>query len=383
MEGKVKRGTRGQRNQRRCLRCSEGLNTSIVWLEDRAFLPSQTSPKIPPRRVSCSVSHGAASEAWGPLCWAGDRLPGAGIARGLRPLRSARPSRTRRPRARRGRSGARPGQGGLGAGSAPAILGRHSPELKRPRKLRGSARPEVPGAGTAPSGPGSAGVTGVGSYRPAGPPCVCVCAWSCLVEERFCVPFGAEWRVWVLALERSLAVDGALVACLQEDLKKCVSTASCCCAFGPFSLALPCLVLPAPFSTLTVVETGSRRNKAFKKKSSRGAFSECWWFWGLRLVKISCAVCINKLEAGLQGILIKFAYDTKFGGDANFLEGRGLAVRPWQIRGWGNHQLCETQQSVWFRFYLNPGNPGCPDRLGNKRLKSVMESKSCCLIIYG
>lgn len=39
-------------------------------------------------------------------------------------------------------------------------------------------------------------------------------------------------------------------------------------------------------------------------------------------MKMSCAVSINSLEAGLEGTLIKFAYDTKFRGDVNSLEGK-------------------------------------------------------------
>lgn len=42
--------------------------------------------------------------------------------------------------------------------------------------------------------------------------------------------------------------------------------------------------------------------------------------------------------------------------------------------------LCEMQVSG---FAAGNGNHGCPDRLENKRLKSLMESESCCLIIYG
>lgn len=34
-------------------------------------------------------------------------------------------------------------------------------------------------------------------------------------------------------------------------------------------------------------------------------------------------------------------------------------------------------------FAAGMGNPGHPDRLGNERLKSVTESGSCCLILYG
>lgn len=48
-------------------------------------------------------------------------------------------------------------------------------------------------------------------------------------------------------------------------------------------------------------------------------------------------ILINDLDAGLEGILGKFAKDTKLGGVADSLEGREALQRPRQIRELGNH----------------------------------------------
>lgn len=42
-----------------------------------------------------------------------------------------------------------------------------------------------------------------------------------------------------------------------------------------------------------------------------------------------------------------------------------------------------VKRSKVLDFAAGMGNPGHPDKLGNKRLKSVMQSESCSLIIYG
>lgn len=110
--------------------------------------------------------------------------------------------------------------------------------------------------------------------------------------------------------------------------------------FFPF----PCCALPSQHRFLPwQLWKRVAGKKVFEKGVLELPFLNVGVFSGLYLVKISCTVCINKLEAGLQGELIKFAYDTEFG-DINSPWGRGPAARPWQMRGWGNQPLCEMQQ---------------------------------------
>lgn len=66
---------------------------------------------------------------------------------------------------------------------------------------------------------------------------------------------------------------------------------------------------------------------------------------------------INDLDAGLEGVLRKFADDM------------GLGAAPRQ--GWlGNHQPCKFNKDKCWVLHLAWGNPGCVHRMGNERLES-------------
>lgn len=76
-------------------------------------------------------------------------------------------------------------------------------------------------------------------------------------------------------------VDGALVMCLQEDFKNAFPLTTAAVHMDIFSLPfliLLCFAFPALFSTLTVVETGSRRNIAFKKRVLEVPFLNAYVF---------------------------------------------------------------------------------------------------------
>ncbi|KAF4794637.1 hypothetical protein TURU_099350 [Turdus rufiventris] len=76
---------------------------------------------------------------------------------------------------------------------------------------------------------------------------------------------------------------------------------------------------------------------------------------------------INDLDRGLEGMLHKFADDTKLGGTFDSLEGRKILQ--------GEHNILEDWTITFYKgkcqiLHLEWGNHGCKDRLGNEVLES-------------
>ena len=93
---------------------------------------------------------------------------------------------------------------------------------------------------------------------------------------------------------------------------------------------------------------------------------------------------INDLDAGLEGILIKFADDTKLGGAVDTLE----AERPCrevcrQLESWAitNHMRFDKVKCQI--LHLGHGSPGCTYRLGNKRLESSSAERDLGVLVDG
>ena len=83
------------------------------------------------------------------------------------------------------------------------------------------------------------------------------------------------------------------------------------------------------------------------------------------------SVFINYLDAGLEGILIKFADDTKLGGAVDTFKGRDALQRDLDRQeSWAITNCMKFNKGKCWILHLGHGNPGCPYRLGNERLQS-------------
>ena len=88
---------------------------------------------------------------------------------------------------------------------------------------------------------------------------------------------------------------------------------------------------------------------------------------GLILLK----VFMNGLDAGLEGILIKFADDTKLGGAVDTLEGKEALQRDLnKLETWAITNHVKFNKGKYQILHLGHGNAVCTDSLRNKRLES-------------
>ncbi|KAJ7404212.1 hypothetical protein BTVI_73357 [Pitangus sulphuratus] len=94
-----------------------------------------------------------------------------------------------------------------------------------------------------------------------------------------------------------------------------------------------------------------------------------WWDYISSPVLFN--IFINDLDTGLEGILSKFADDTKLGGPADSLKGRETLQRDFDKLGkWAiTNQMKFNKGKCWI-LYLGWDNPGCMDRLGKDMLES-------------
>ena len=87
-------------------------------------------------------------------------------------------------------------------------------------------------------------------------------------------------------------------------------------------------------------------------------------------------------DAGLEGILIKFADDTKLGGAVDTLEGREALQRDLaRLESWAITHCMKFNKGKCQILHLGHGNPGCTYRctyrVGNERLESSSADRDC------
>ncbi|KAJ7397320.1 rna-directed dna polymerase from mobile element jockey-like [Pitangus sulphuratus] len=82
-------------------------------------------------------------------------------------------------------------------------------------------------------------------------------------------------------------------------------------------------------------------------------------------------VFINDLDVELEGILSKFADDTKVRGTVNFLEGNEVLQRdPEKPEDWAITNHMKFNKGKCRILHLGWGKPRCTYRLGNEMLES-------------
>ena len=95
-------------------------------------------------------------------------------------------------------------------------------------------------------------------------------------------------------------------------------------------------------------------------------------------------VFINDLDAGLEGMLIKFADETKSGGAVDTLEGRGALQRGLdKLESWAITSRMKFNKGKCRILQLGQGNPGCTYRLGNERLLSSPVERNLGVLVDG
>ncbi|KAJ7401307.1 rna-directed dna polymerase from mobile element jockey-like [Pitangus sulphuratus] len=93
-------------------------------------------------------------------------------------------------------------------------------------------------------------------------------------------------------------------------------------------------------------------------------------------------IFINDLDEGLEGILSKFADDTKLGGAVDSLKGRETLQRDLGKLE-DNHQPYEAQQGEVPDSAPGWDNPGCMYRLGNEMLQSSAMERDLEVLVDG
>ncbi|KAJ7421886.1 rna-directed dna polymerase from mobile element jockey-like [Willisornis vidua] len=95
-------------------------------------------------------------------------------------------------------------------------------------------------------------------------------------------------------------------------------------------------------------------------------------------------IFINDLDAGLEGILNKLAYDTKLGGAVASLEGRKVLQRDIdKLKDWAITNHRNFNKGKGQILHLEWGNPGSTDRLGNEMLESSATERDLRVLADG
>ena len=80
---------------------------------------------------------------------------------------------------------------------------------------------------------------------------------------------------------------------------------------------------------------------------------------------------INYLDAGLEGVLIKFVDDTKLGGAVDTVKAREALQRGLdRLESWAITNRMKFNTGKCQILHLGHSNPECTGRLGNKRLEN-------------